>query len=71
VVILRPGSIPCWAGGFLQGCRSRYPDILNNKANLASPYRSQGQWKGDEGHEMHVAETIKKILGVEHPNRSQ
>jgi hypothetical protein len=37
-------------------------------ANLASTYRNQGRWKEAEDLQVQVMETIKRVLGPEHPS---
>ena len=37
-------------------------------ANLASTYQNQGRWKEAEDLEVQVMETMKRVLGQEHPS---
>jgi hypothetical protein len=47
---------------------NKHPDTLTIMGNLASTYRTQGQWKEAEELAMQVMEMSSKALGDKHPD---
>jgi hypothetical protein len=47
---------------------AEHPGMLIAMGNLASTYKTQGQWKEAEELDIQVMETSKRVLGAEHPD---
>ena len=50
----------------VEGARSRADESIKN--SLASTYRDRGRWKEAEELFVQVMETLKRVLGQEHPS---
>ncbi|KAF2202567.1 hypothetical protein GQ43DRAFT_501381 [Delitschia confertaspora ATCC 74209] len=48
--------------------RGEHPDMLTSMGSLASILTNQGWWKEAEELEVQAIDTIKRILGEEHPD---